>query len=116
MDIDRKGRGVQEAKGELVCKKCRDGEEKELEYGERGVQKEERSEGRVAGTVYICHLLLLHAKNAQEEEEQEEEARGATMPPTRAASLNSPIFILKLNFKHSLYSSEMPKSLPLSRV
>ena len=38
-----------------------------LGYGEGGVEKEERSEGRPAGSMYICHPLLLQAKNAQEE-------------------------------------------------
>lgn len=56
------------------------------------MQKEERSEGRAAGTVYICYLLLLQAKYAQEKEEQKEEARGGTMPPARAASLKIPTF------------------------
>lgn len=92
-----------------------------------GVQKDGRSEGRAAGRVYICHLLLLQAKNAQEEQGRRKRGRrrrqeGGTMPPARGASLNRPIFILKLNFKkkkcskHSLYSPEMLKSMPLSGV
>ena len=50
----------------MVCKKGRDG----LGYGEGRVQKEGRSEGITAGRLYICHLLVLQAKNAQEDEER----------------------------------------------
>lgn len=64
------------------------------------MQKEERSEGRAAGMVYICHLLLLQAKNAQEEEEQKEEAGRGTMPPVRGGSLKRHIFIAKPNSRN----------------
>ena len=44
-------------------------------YGEGGVEKEGRSEGRTAGSMYICHPLLLQAKNAQEERERRKKSR-----------------------------------------
>lgn len=44
-------------------------------YGEGGVEKEGRSEGRTAGSMYICHPLLLQAKNAQDEQGRRKKSR-----------------------------------------
>lgn len=57
---------------ELVCKKCKI--RRGIRTHKGGVQ-EGRSEGRSAGTVYICHLLLLQAKNAQEEQKRRKRSR-----------------------------------------
>lgn len=79
-EVDRKKVAGGAVRGrELVCKKRRDecvggvGKDSDMERG--GVQKEGRSEGRAAGRVYICHLLLLQAKNAQEEQGRRKRSR-----------------------------------------
>lgn len=70
---------------------------------EGGVLKEGRSEGRTAGSVYICHLLLLQAEDAQVEQGKGGGVGGqggGRLPPARGASLNRPTCILKLNSRN----------------
>lgn len=79
-------------------------------------EKEGRLEGRAAGRVCICHLLLLQAKKTQEEQqkyEKEKKKRWDRIPIARN-TFKRGLSILRLNpiTKYSFYSSEMPENLP----
>lgn len=105
---------------ELVCKKCKI--RRGIRTHKGGVQ-EGRSEGRSAGTVYICHLLLLQAKNAQEEQKRRKRSRRRhkEQNATSTRSITKKVYIyFEAEFKKFLSTSykvalkRLKKSMPLS--